>query len=95
MIDNAQDKNIKYVLCPGHVNSAIGEKNINHFVTADRLIELYGVDESVCFVLESPIGLSPFDYELWAEKSKQLPVDAIYLRPREDGNYQLEESPCS
>ncbi len=66
-----------YVLLPGYVDADDGGR---HFVNADQLAELYGVQISECVVI--PFG------NLESAKSR-WPEDAVKLMPRNDGNYCL------
>ena len=66
-----------YVLVPGYVTSkSDGDR---HYINAKQLQHLYGVDPTNC--IEAPTGL--------AAKHWEPPVDAVYLRPRYDGNYSI------
>lgn len=62
---------IRYLLCPGYVFSKFdGDR---HFISAEKLKDLYGVDWPDCDVLKPGINLNKYKY--------------IYLFPRYDGNY--------
>jgi hypothetical protein len=66
----------KYLVKPGYERSKNdGDK---HWISADTLIRLYGVNPKECI-------RSQFNGE-------QDPQDLIVLRPRYDGNYELEEN---
>ena len=66
-----------YVLVPGHIISkSDGDR---HYVTARQLQQLYGVDPADC--IEAPTGPGANHWE--------PPEDAVYLRPRYDGDYSL------
>ncbi len=67
---------IKYLICPGKIISETDGDE--HYISAQRLIELYGVNPEECKIVDSPqsaFGLKWNDY--------------IELRPRTDGNYKL------
>lgn len=64
-----------YVLAPGYVTSKTdGDR---HYITAEMLQQLYNVDLDQCVK-------EPRDKQDWLP-----PENAIYLRPRYDGNYSL------
>lgn len=68
--------NEKYLVIPGNVLSK--SDGDEHFISAQQLMELYGVNPSECIVIDSPHkALSILDN------------DYIVLRPRYDGNYNL------
>jgi len=63
----------RYAVHPGWVRSKDGD---DHFITARRLMELYGVNPRACVVWDGhQLGRSAHDY--------------IHLYPRHDGNYTL------
>lgn len=65
---------MRYVLYPGFIISKDGDE---HYISASRLVRLYGVD--------------PFQYEvvISAPYGTRLQPGDIALYPREDGNYVL------
>ncbi len=63
----------KYAVHPGWV----GDK----WLSFDRLVELYGVQESECFDWDDPVGEHHYPY----------PDNLIHLYPREDGVYHSPE----
>jgi hypothetical protein len=65
----------KYLVIPGEVVSQ--NDGQTHFISAQQLIKLYGVDKRDC-VIVSPKSIAINFYE-----------DLIKLTPKEDGNYQL------
>ena len=69
----------KYVLCPGEVVSAT-DGDI-HYISAKQLQELYGVNPKDCIFYPD---MSDPRNKHWI-----VPDDAIFLHPREDGNYTL------
>ena len=71
----------KYVLVPGTVKSATDGQE--HYITADRLIELYRVPRSECVTYDTRIALTDEGYE-YRNKWK-LELKALY--PKSDGNY--------
>lgn len=64
----------KYLVIPGNVLSM--SDGDTHYVTADRLIQLYGVDRSLCVVW-------PNDDRGW-----KAPSNLIHLLPLYHGNYE-------
>ena len=69
----------KYALCPGEVVSAT-DGDI-HYISAKQLQELYGVNPKDCIFYPD---MSDPRNKHWI-----VPDDAIFLHPREDGNYTL------
>jgi len=66
-----------YVLVPGYVISkSDGDR---HYVNAKQLQRLYGVESANC--IKAPTGP---EARYW-----KPPADAVYLRPRYDGDYSL------
>ena len=66
---------IKYIVHPGYVRSK--NDRDKHFISYDRLIELYGVNPKECVDARS-------------EYSRSKPCeDCIDLKPKYDGNYTL------
>lgn len=51
-----------------------------HFISADKLIKLYGVNPDECIILAHPTHTNGYDLE-----------KLIILSPRYDGNYTLPE----
>ena len=66
-----------YVLVPGYIISK--KDGDRHFITGKMLQRLYKVDPSDC--IEAPTGRG---CEHW-----EPPENAIYLRPKQDGDYSL------
>jgi hypothetical protein len=69
----------KYVVVPGYVYSRDGDR---HFVNADQLQQLYGVNSSECLV--EPSGDRARGYT--------RPEGAIVLHPKSNGDYSLPKS---
>ena len=69
-------KKIKYILCPEYTYSLRdGER---HYITAEMLVNLYGVDRSECVTI-------PRNLRGW-----RAPFGAKHLYPRRDGHYSLK-----
>ncbi len=74
---------IKYVLCPGHVRSNTDSEV--HFISAQRLAELYRVPMRECVVWDDRL---PYD------TNTRNYAGLIALGPRQSGNYDdLPTSP--
>lgn len=72
---------LKYVLCPGYVRSRTDSGL--HFITANQLVELYGVRRDEC-------ALRP-DSDDPTRNGWSPPPGAIELHPRYNGDYCLPE----
>lgn len=73
----------KYVICPGMVTSkADGQR---HYIGAEALIRLYGVDPQECEIYEPAQWWPVSYYRMREERIHGIPR----LEPRYDGNYEL------
>jgi len=68
-----------YVLSAGEIKAKDGDR---HYISAGQLQRLYGVNPADC--IDHPIGSKARG---WVP-----PSDAIFLYPRNDGNYKLPEA---
>lgn len=66
----------KYVLCPGYISSRYDADE--HFISAHRLAELYGIPMKDCYV---------------EDHTRVNTNGLIRLHPQYDGNYELPRSP--
>ena len=71
----------KYLIVPDFVTS--NNDGDRHFISAQQLIKLYGVDAEECHVASHPAHLEGFNI------GGENPL--IILAPRYDGNYQLPQ----
>lgn len=79
---------IKYALFPGHVTSKT-DGDV-HFVGAQDLARLYGVNMRECVVL--PFPKTAAEEVRWQEMYKfVVQFELIKLRPQYDGDYRLEK----
>jgi len=67
--------NKKYVICPGWIVSQ--NDGDRHFITAQQLIRLYGVNPKECIVRRERDNVLPWHKEL------------KWLRPKYNGDYQI------
>lgn len=65
----------KYLVIPGYVDSKNGER---HFISARKLIWLYGVDPKDCIVKH------------FENSMQEIRSDLIILQPDYSGNYSLD-----
>ena len=73
---------LKYVIYPGEVVSeSDGEK---HFIGAEQLARLYGVDLTECMVVDDRRKFTPASMMSWRKDS-----GLIHLYTRSDGDYKL------
>lgn len=72
----------KYVLCPRYIVSSKDEDR--WYISANKLVRLYGVRPIDCVVVEGGILLPENRYYLKEYSSLK------WLHPRQDGNYSLE-----
>ncbi len=68
----------KYVIFPGNVISPYDGDE--HYISANKLIELYKVDRDECIIIHDE-----FEYAIYR---KQI-VGLTFLYPRTDGNYTI------
>lgn len=68
----------RYMVCPGYVYSR--SDSDRHWISADRLIRLYGVNPAECIVSTSE-----------TERRGTWAADLIRLAPKWDGDYSLPE----
>lgn len=81
-LDGTEIDGRKYMLHGGYVLSADGD---THYVSATRLIRLYGLPAGMCVIEpRNPI---------LAEKSKAM-KQFIHMYPRSDGDYRIQEGSC-
>jgi hypothetical protein len=64
----------KYLICPGWITSI--NDGDRHFITADELIRLYGVDRAQCQI---------------AKDGVKYPKEMIRLAPNMDGKYRTRK----
>lgn len=69
---------IKFVVCPGYLNSL---KDKNRIIGPKKLMRLYGVQSNECVILKK----SDPKYE--HKYIKYVSEGYIFLHPRSDGNY--------
>lgn len=72
-------KPIYYVVCPGWVQSK--NDGQRHYIGFDELMMLYGLSHRTHDVHLEPNA--PWEWHGW-----NPPANAVYLRPRYDGNYK-------
>lgn len=72
--------NKKYLVIGGYVTSKHDSQE--HYISANRLCELYNINPNECFLREHPA--KGFHCEIHG-----IPRDIITLRPRYYGNYSL------
>jgi len=71
-----------YAVRPGYVHSADGDR---HFITAVKLVELYGVSANVCLFVEPRNHYSSLEYSSLLRITEKL----IQLRPDPTGKYVI------
>ena len=77
----------RYVLCPGYVISRSDGQR--HYVSADALRRLYGVQPSECVTYpQGNDSEADIRRRIWID-----PPGAICLMPRYDGDYRLAALP--
>ena len=72
----------RWIVCPGFVESRHDLQT--HWINAEKLIRLYGVNPEECIILLRDEMQIPLGYPLGYEN---LPV----LRPRYDGDYRIHD----
>lgn len=79
-------RKVKYIVVPGWITST--NDGQRHYISAYKLIDLYGVKESECIIA------GPTDSHLAQRRITRLleqHQDAKILAPRNDGRYFLNE----
>lgn len=78
----------KYLVCPRMITSK--NDNDRHYISAPRLMELYGVSPSECLVMPDYHPNSPE----WHQYERGDFDDLIRLSPRYNGDYVLPHTPA-
>jgi len=82
---------IKYLVFGGYINSQFD--NDKHYISGDRLVELYGLKKSECKVAGwyDCNEFREIESSIRRELLMRRYPKAKILRPRYDGNYNLKE----
>lgn len=71
----------KYIVFPGYIGK--------HYISAKRLIQLYGVDWKACVVVGGLLSVREMSDVIYSGYYRDQKVsNLVWLTPREDGNYK-------